>query len=205
MDHAGSAAPGRRARQAAQTRREILTAARRRFGAQGYAGTSLREIAADVGVSVQTVYDSVGRKPELVRQLNDLMGEEVAVWELVAGIPTETDPEVLAGLPARVARRYLERCGDIVRAAFLSLHADAGLAPLAAEGSRRHREGVRSVALRLEALGALGPGIDVDTAADTMAALSDSRVGIMLLDDYGFDMGRVEAWMTATIRRAVLE
>ncbi len=205
MDHPGTAATGRRAQQAAETRRAILTAARRRFGAQGYGGTSLKEIAADVGVSVQTVYDSVGPKPELVRQLNDLMAEEVAIWELAAGIPTETDPGVLVGLPARVARRYLERCGDIVRAAFLSAHADAGLAPLAAEGSRRHREGVRSAALRLEALGALGSGVDVDTAADTMAALSDSRVGIMLLDDYEFDLERVEAWMTATIRSAVLD
>ena len=39
------------------------SAARRHFASKGYAATSLKEIAADAGVSVQTVYDSVGSKP----------------------------------------------------------------------------------------------------------------------------------------------
>ena len=191
-------------RQAQQTRQEILAAARRRFGAQGYAGTSLKEIAGDVGVSVQTVYDSVGRKPDLLRRLNDLMDEEVAVWEIAATIPDERDPAVLVALPARVTRRYLERCGDIVRAAYLSSHVDADLAALGAEGARRHREGVRVAAARLDAVGALRSGVDVDAAALTMAALSDARLAIVLLDDFGLDLDTVEAWVTDMTRRAVL-
>ena len=46
----------------------ILASARRHFAAKGYARTSLKTIAADVGVSVQTIYDSVGAKADLVRR-----------------------------------------------------------------------------------------------------------------------------------------
>ena len=42
--------PSRRAAQAAQTRRDVLSAARRHFAEAGYAATSLRAIAADAGV-----------------------------------------------------------------------------------------------------------------------------------------------------------
>ena len=46
--------PNRREVAAAETRREILRAARRLFAAHGYAGTSLQQIAEESGVAVQT-------------------------------------------------------------------------------------------------------------------------------------------------------
>ena len=70
---------GRRAVQAEQTRLEILGAARRQFALHGYAATSVKDIATEAGVSVQTVYDSVGSKAELVRRLNDLIDAEAGV------------------------------------------------------------------------------------------------------------------------------
>jgi AcrR family transcriptional regulator len=54
-----------RAGQAAETRRRILDAAAQRFAATGYAGTSLADIAATAGVSVETVKLS-GPKRELL-------------------------------------------------------------------------------------------------------------------------------------------
>src|SRR5262245_37127360 len=87
--------PGRRAVQAEQTRRDILEAARRRFAAQGYAATSLKDVASDAGVSVQTLYDSIGTKADLVRRLNDLMDAEANVGEIAATIGTEDDPRLL--------------------------------------------------------------------------------------------------------------
>lgn len=91
-----------RALQAEQTRRDILAAARRRFAEHGYAATTLKDIATDTGVSVQTIYDSVGNKPELVRQLNDLIDAEAQIGEIVAPLLNETDPLVVARAPARI-------------------------------------------------------------------------------------------------------
>ena len=89
---------GRRAVQAEQTRRGDPE--RRRAGgspANGYAATSVKDIAAQAGVSVQTVYDSVGSKADLVRRLNDLIDVEAGVGEIAMTIPTTTDPSPSPG------------------------------------------------------------------------------------------------------------
>ena len=51
--------------QAAETRRRVLDSAARVFATGGYAGTSMTRIAADAGVSVETVKQN-GSKPALL-------------------------------------------------------------------------------------------------------------------------------------------
>src|SRR4051794_34641950 len=109
-------ASSRRELQAAETRRLIVASARRHFAAEGYARTSLKTIAADVGVSVQTIYDSVGAKSDLVRRLNDLIDEEAQIGDLAGSLSSVSDPWAVVAVPAKVTRRIYERCGDLVRA-----------------------------------------------------------------------------------------
>src|ERR1700757_1476077 len=54
-----------RPRNASQTRADILAAARRRFGAEGYERTTLRAVAADVGVDAALVIRYFGSKQDL--------------------------------------------------------------------------------------------------------------------------------------------
>lgn len=61
----------RRAEQARQTRRAVLTAARELFATHGYRATTVTAIAGRAGVSVDTLYASVGRKPEIVLAVID--------------------------------------------------------------------------------------------------------------------------------------
>ncbi len=201
---ASSPAPGRRAVQAEQTRREILGAARRRFAADGYAATSIKDIAAEAGVSVQTVYDSVGSKADLVRRLNDLIDVEAGVVEIAMTIPSATDPVALARVQAMISRGLVERCGDILRTCYDGARAEPDLAHVVDEGGRRHRAGARRVAERLAALGALEAGLSIDDAATTIATLADVRVALVLLDDHGCTFDRVEEWIADTIVHAVV-
>lgn len=196
--------PRRRAVQAEQTRREILHAARGRFARDGYAATSLKDIATDAGVSVQTLYDSVGSKADLVRRLNDLIDSEADVTGIAAGARDETDPRLLAAIPARVTARLLDRCGDIMRACLAGGLTEPGLLPLVEEGGRRHRAGAAAVAGRLASLGALRDGMTVKHAALSLAALSDFRLGIVLLDDHRLSVRQVEQWMAEQSIRAIL-
>ena len=55
-----------RARQAAATRRSILDAALQLFGERGWAATTLPAIAAEAGVSVDTIYAVFGTKSALL-------------------------------------------------------------------------------------------------------------------------------------------
>jgi AcrR family transcriptional regulator len=58
--------------QAAATRRAVLDAARDLFLAQGYAATTLDEIAGRAGVSKPTVFSAVGNKQTVLKQVRDL-------------------------------------------------------------------------------------------------------------------------------------
>ena len=203
-ESAAPPAPTRRAIQAEQTRIEILGAARRLFAAQGYAATGVKEIAGEAGVSVQTVYDSVGSKADLVRRLNDLIDSEARVFEIAMTLPTEADPTAVAAVPARITRRIVERCSDILRIGLEAARAEPDLSYVIEEGGRRHRAGARGVAERLAALDALDPQVSVADAATTIAAISDFRVALMLVDDHGFDFDAVEAWIARATVRAVL-
>src|SRR6478609_3179015 len=63
----------RRREQAAQNRMAILDAARDRFLALGYGTTTMATVAADAGVSVETVYKAFGNKPGLVKAVFDVL------------------------------------------------------------------------------------------------------------------------------------
>lgn len=62
----------RRREAAARTRAAILRAARDLFTSGGYAGTSVADIARAAGVSVDTLYAAVGRKPQLLLAVHDM-------------------------------------------------------------------------------------------------------------------------------------
>jgi AcrR family transcriptional regulator len=77
--------PATRARNADATRADILAAARARFGADGYERTTLRAVAADVGVDAALVIRYFGSKQNLFAaaaeftiDLPDLRGLEPA-------------------------------------------------------------------------------------------------------------------------------
>ena len=62
----------RRAERAAATQRAIHLAARELFTTKGYAATAVADVASRAGVSVDTVYASVGRKPQLMQVVIDM-------------------------------------------------------------------------------------------------------------------------------------
>ena len=55
----------------AVTKRVILRAARTRFAERGYAGTSVKDIAAEAEVAVQTLYATFGSKSGVLLGLVD--------------------------------------------------------------------------------------------------------------------------------------
>jgi AcrR family transcriptional regulator len=96
----------RRRAAADDTRRAVLLAARDLFAAKGYAATSVAAIAAAAGVAVDTVYSSVGRKPQVLLAVHDLeLGEGDAV-------PAEQRGYVVAVRAAPDARAKLRTYAD---------------------------------------------------------------------------------------------
>ncbi|GAA1481156.1 TetR/AcrR family transcriptional regulator [Gordonia sinesedis] len=100
--------PTRAERQAA-TRSDILAVARRRFLDQGYAATSLDDIAEEAGYSKGAVYSNFRDKPTLCRAVLESVHEE-KLGEVVA--IAEGDTTIEARL--EVLEQWLERTvGDV--------------------------------------------------------------------------------------------
>src|SRR5689334_2573040 len=100
--------PRRRALQAEQTRRDIIAAARQLFAADGYQATTMKAIGEAAGVSVQTVYDSVGSKASLLLALNDELDNVARIRDLAASLAAaEFSIDVIA-LPVRITRAILD-------------------------------------------------------------------------------------------------
>jgi AcrR family transcriptional regulator len=195
---------GRRALQAEQTRRDIVAAARRLFVAQGYAATTIKDVARDAGVSVQTIYDSVGSKHDLVRRLNDLIDEEAGITQIAVPLAEERDPFAVARVPAKITARLIECSGDILRIVLAGSVAEPDLAALLHEGQRRHRAGADNVARRLAALHALRLDTTPAAAATTIAVLADFRLALTLTDEFGLDRNELEDWIANTTSRSIL-
>jgi AcrR family transcriptional regulator len=100
-----------RAELAASTRHRVLESAWSLFTTQGYAATTVSQVARAAGVSVDTLYATVGRKPVLLREVVEsaISGEDRAV-------PAEERDYVMRVRDAPDARVKLRIYSDAVAA-----------------------------------------------------------------------------------------
>src|SRR3712207_1918059 len=103
-----------RERHAALPRSVILDVARRQFAERGYAAASVRPIAKEAGISLQTLYSTFGSKQGLLLALVDTVREQTGGDEARERIARSDDPEELIALAAGLRRRILEEAGDII-------------------------------------------------------------------------------------------
>jgi AcrR family transcriptional regulator len=195
-----------RERRAALTRSVILEAARRQFAERGYAAAAVRPIAQEAGISLQTLYATFGSKQGLLLALVDTVREQTGGPEARERIPRSDDPEELIELAARLRRRILEVCGDIIVTFREGAAGDPQVAAAYAEGQRRMREGVERMCRRLEALGALRAGLTPGRAADQMAALFVAEIYEELTSPRsGWSADEYEVWLRDRLRDVLLD
>lgn len=163
-----------RSQRAAATQAAILAAAREHFVAKGYAATAIADIAAAAGVNVDTVYASVGRKPQLMLSVIDMT---------LAGsnrpVAAEQRDYVQAVLAARSARlklttyaQALERVMPMVAPLFEAL-AQAALtepecAALRDSIAQRRASNMRRLARDLRSTGELRDDLTDGEVADLL-------------------------------------
>ena len=129
----------RRRQSAARTRAAILDAARQLFSEDGYAATSMTAIAARAGVALDTVYASVGRKPELARLLIEtaISGSSQAIpaeeRDYVQAIRTAADAETKIAIYASAMRGIAGRMAPVLSIIQQAAPAEPELAALFGE------------------------------------------------------------------------
>jgi AcrR family transcriptional regulator len=200
-------ASGRQA-QARRTRESILDAAQPRFLRDGFASTTVAAIAADVGVSVDTIYKAYGGKPGLVRAIYErgLAGEgpEHAEARSDALQTTERDPhEVMRGLGgfvAEVAPRAMPVAILIAEAAVT----DRDMAALQEELEDQRLERMTHNARNLQRAGHLRQDVTVEHAGLLMWNLTAPSLYQLLVVRRGWSITRFASFITASLSAALL-
>lgn len=122
-----------RARSVEQTGERILDAAYARFADAYYDEVTLGQVAADAGVTVQTVIRRFGSKEGIVRALGGVIGPEVAVRRQVA--PVGDVPGAVANLVD-----HYERDGDMSLHLLRQEHRVPAYAEVTAAGKQIHAD-----------------------------------------------------------------
>jgi AcrR family transcriptional regulator len=193
-----------------QTRQRIVDAARALVLQHGYRRTTVAAVAQEAGVSVDTVYELVGRKPVLLRELIEqaLSGTDHAVAaedrEAIRAVRDEPDAGAKIDLYARSVRRTQERLAPL----FLALRDASSTEPEAGavwrEVADRRAANMRRFAADLRATGRLRPDLTLDEAADTVWAMNSSELYVLLTGDRGWSPDRYETWLADSWRRLLL-
>jgi AcrR family transcriptional regulator len=190
-----------RAERAAVTRDRIEAAARTMFARQGYAATTLREIAAEAGVAVQTVYAVYGTKANvlraLIRSVIDDPGADAAYGDAMRA--TSVDAALTAC--ARSIRLRWENGHDVVRIHAEAASAEPALRRESAAGLAARRSGITALAGHLVNMEPSLGSVAVVTAV--LDALTQPVGYVTLVVDHGWSADAYETWLADLLSFAV--
>jgi TetR/AcrR family transcriptional regulator of autoinduction and epiphytic fitness len=199
-----------RREQAQATRRAILEAAARLFVASGYATTTLAAIAAEAGVSVQTVYATFTSKKQLLSDLVDTTiagdDEQVAMAErpFVAEIRALPDArDKLARYAANLAEVHA-READVMIALAGAATADEDAAAIWRKNREERRAGMAMFAADLVDTGAVRPDVSTDQVADVLWLAMDVSAYDWLVRERGWSVERYIDWYVTSVAGATL-
>jgi AcrR family transcriptional regulator len=190
--------PTLRQEQAAVTRRRILDAARALFFRNGYAATTLKAVAEEAGVAVQTLYAVFGSKAAILAELRQqVVAQPEASSALADAMQAPTLDDRVTAFAHSIRERW-ELAGDIVRVNEDAARADPAIRADTKGAAQRRQAGIaRFVHGAAEDL-----GLDLDLThttaivdALTMYDLYEQLVGV-----HGWSSDAYETWLTDQLR-----
>jgi AcrR family transcriptional regulator len=193
-----------RERQAGDTRRRIVEAARGLLQREGYAGMTIDAIAQRAEVSPQTVYALFKSKTGILTELLDLSTFGADYDDAVRAALSATDPETRLRGAARIARQI----HDAQSATFDLLRGAGVVAPELAK-LEHQRECLRyerqeKMILILSEARSLKPGLDIATARDIFWMFTGRDVYRMLVRERGWSSQKYQDWLADTLVTSLL-
>jgi AcrR family transcriptional regulator len=208
-------APGRpdnssRRRAAAERRQRILETASELFATRGYAATTMAEIATAAGVALDTIYDTIGTKPQLFRLLIETaisgIDQPVAVLDrdYIAKLRAEPDPVAKLAIYATALSQIHARLAPLYLAARSISSEDPELVEIWEAMHARRARNMPLLIEHLQSTGALRTDTTIAAAADTVWAINSTEVYLLLRDQRGWTDQQYRAWLARTLARLLL-
>lgn len=201
----------RRRAAAAQTRTNILDTARGLFLSQGYAATTVAEIARGAGVVPDTVYTVVGRKPAMFRELIELAlsGTDQPIpgaqRDYVARMRAEDDARRKLAIYADAVTAIQGRLAPLFLVLRDAAALDGDLRSLWDEITARRAENMRRLAADLVSTGATRTDLTVEEIADIVWTMNSSEYYSMLVTSRGWTSDRFSNWLHDAWCRLLLD
>jgi AcrR family transcriptional regulator len=193
------------------TRRTILEAARRLFAAQGYAATTLPDIAREANVSPPTITAVFGTKARLLNDLIHLMvrgdteSPPLAQRSWWQAMLSETDPRRQLTLHATNVRHIHSRSADVAEIVRGAATADPEIASMLHQLADARLTDARMVAQSLLQKNALAASVTVERAADLLWTLSSHDLYRMLVVEQHWPAEDYEQWLASTLIHSLVD
>ncbi len=189
-----------REEQAFQTRLRIRRAARELFATQGFAATTITQIAQAAGVSPATVYAAFESKAGVVVAMLEDLEEEAGMGSHIAAVLAESDPRKQLRAFIGAHCRLFTEGADILRAAMRAAE-DPDVAALAEMGDGHRREVIETLVGGWQKKGALRPGLTKKQAADRLWLLTTVESYFSAVDRLGWKPRTYQAWLADITHR----
>ena len=200
----------RRKKQALQTRRQIIEAARNLFIIRGYNGSTIEAIATEAGVAVETVYAAFGNKRAILSQLIDvsLVGDDQPIplleREGPQAVMKETNRFRQVELFAEDIYAIMSRMTPIFEIMRDAAKTDTEIAGMY-ETMLNHRvQGLMAFVRALMKNGPLREGVTEQEAAETIWTLTSADVITLLMRNRDWSEGKYKVWLIHMLTRALL-
>jgi AcrR family transcriptional regulator len=191
------------------TQRAIVEAASRLFLADGYTATSISRIAREAGVAVQTIYNSIGAKRDVLSRVLDFAAAggqaptPVPAFMREQAERTEDPREIIAGLVA-FWTEALVRTAPVFRVIREAAAVDPEVAELERRRSAGRLRNYGHAARILRDRGALRDGLSLEGAAAVIHAVGHpDEFGFLVLDQ-GWPVERWAGWARDALEAALL-
>lgn len=192
-----------------ETRTRILDAARTAFTGRGYRATTIAEIARGADVHVDTIYELVGRKPAILRELIEraISGTDRPVEprdrSYVKAMQAEPDPARKLAIYAGAVRNIQARMAPLLLALRDAATTEPEASQVWQDVSERRARNMRDLVRELGP-GTLRAGLSVDEAGDVIWATAGAELFVLLTVERGWTLEAYERWLADTWSRLLL-
>lgn len=193
-----------RNRRARNTRRAILASAQRLFSEKGYGATTMRDIAEDAGVAVQTIYASIGSKRDILSAFIDQIEDDADITEAGTWFLEADDPAEHLRLRAMLSRRIFGTGIKLIEVLISSQGTGSDVRQVIEEGDARHRRSVQEWIVDRWGDDVLRDGLTKTEAIDIISTMSGVDTYRWLIRRYGWSPDRYETWLYQSLVELVL-
>jgi AcrR family transcriptional regulator len=192
------------------TRSRILEVARESITTRGYRATTIAEIARTADVHVDTIYELVGRKPDLLRELIEraISGTDRTLAPSQRGyvqeMGKEPDPARKLAIYARAIRDIHDRMAPLLLALGDAATTDDEAHQVWREISDRRARNMRHLVRDLGPDGTLRAGLSVAQAADVIWATASAELYVLFTQQRRWTPRAYERWLADTWSRLLL-